>query len=81
MNSTKDKNNKRSTILNLWHEYQWMVVGLLGLFAAILGFIGYQKHYLGLNQPQPVWDTLYSTLQLFSLNFQTIRAACASISS
>ncbi len=69
MVSGKHKKGRSNAIQNLWHEYQWTVIGLFGLVAAILGFIGYQKYSLTIGRQLSIWDSIYFTLQLFALEF------------
>ena len=50
-------------------EAQWLLLGLLGLLAVILGFVGFQRHFDALGQTPSVWDVFYRDLQLFVLEW------------
>jgi hypothetical protein len=52
----------------LW-EAQWLLLGVLGMLAVTLGFVGFQRHFDALGQTPSVWDVLYRDLQLFVLEW------------
>jgi hypothetical protein len=52
----------------LW-EAQWPLLGLVGLAAVILGFVGFQRHFDALGETPSAWDVLYRDLQLFVLEW------------
>ena len=55
----------------LW-EAQWLLLGLVGLAAVILGFVGFQRHFDALGDTPSVWDVLYRDLQLFVLEWGSV---------
>jgi Trk K+ transport system NAD-binding subunit len=50
-----------------WHSYQWPVIIALGLLAAVLGYLGFDKLFLRLRQTHSSWDLIYLSMQLFVL--------------
>ena len=51
----------------LWQEYQWPVVGILGLTALGLAYIGFPKDFAALGEIRSGWDIFYLSLQLLTL--------------
>lgn len=47
--------------------YRWLLIGLMWVLAALLGYIGFSKSLSAISQTPSFWDTLYLTLQLFVL--------------
>src|SRR3990170_3530754 len=56
----------------LWQEYQWPVVGILGLTALGLGYIGFHKYFAALGEIRSGWDIFYLSLQLLTLESGSI---------
>src|SRR3972149_6763076 len=56
----------------LWQEYQWPVVGILGLTSIGLGYIGFSKYFVSLGETRSGWDILYLSLQLLTLESGSI---------
>ena len=56
----------------LWQEYQWPVVGILGLASIGLGYIGFSKYFVALGEIRSGWDILYLSLQLLTLESGSI---------
>lgn len=50
-----------------WQEYQWTVLGLLGVVTLGLGIWGFYLLSLATNEPRPWTDYIYLALQLFTL--------------
>jgi hypothetical protein len=69
MRGLEVQEDKSAGSQKFWKQYQWLAIGLLGIIAAILGFVGFQKYYVSLNEARSVWDIFYSTLRLFTLEF------------
>ena len=53
---------------NLWADYSWFIIIILGLISLVLGYIGFWKNSLALGSDRTVLDNLYLTLGLISLN-------------
>ena len=51
----------------LWQEYQWPVVGILGLTSIGLGYIGFSKYFAALGEIRSGWDIFYLSIQLLTL--------------
>jgi hypothetical protein len=52
----------------LGHHYSWPILISLGVFGLLLGSIGFLKHGLSHGEFRSVWDNLYLTLGLISMN-------------
>ncbi|MCJ7716792.1 MAG: NAD-binding protein [Anaerolineales bacterium] len=60
---------RRGKILrNLWADYNWFIIILLGTLALVLGYIGFWKNSQVLEEGRTFLDNLYLTLGLISLN-------------
>ncbi len=60
---------RRGKILrNLWVDYSWFIIILLGTLALVLGYIGFWKNSQALEEGRTFLDNLYLTLGLISLN-------------
>jgi len=60
---------RRGKILrNLWVDYSWFIIILLGTLALVLGYIGFWKNSQVLEEGRTFLDNLYLTLGLISLN-------------
>ena len=57
----------REGLLPRWRDYRWPVVGVLGLAALVLGWLGFRGYFVALGEPRSLWDLLYLSLQLFTL--------------
>jgi voltage-gated potassium channel Kch len=55
-------------------KYRWPFIGLIWILAIVLGYIGSAKYFAITGQTRSVWDTLYTTLQLFVLESGEISA-------
>lgn len=54
--------------LKQWsRRYKWPFIGLMWVIAIVLGYIGFTRYFSDTGQTRTVWDTLYVTLQLFTL--------------
>jgi voltage-gated potassium channel Kch len=54
--------------LRQWsRRYKWPFIGLMWVIAIVLGYIGFAKYFTSTGQTRSVWDTLYVTMQLFTL--------------
>jgi hypothetical protein len=53
------------------------VVGVLGLVALVLGFVGFDEYLDEIGSPHGFWDVLYLDLQLFVLQSGAVRAGPA----
>jgi hypothetical protein len=53
---------------NLWADYSWFIIILLGTVSLVLGFIGFWKNGLSTGAGRTFLDDLYLTLGLISLN-------------
>jgi hypothetical protein len=53
---------------DLWADYSWFVIILLGTISLVLGYIGFWKNGLVLEPQRSILDNLYLTLGLISLN-------------
>jgi len=53
---------------NLWSDYSWFIILLLGTLSLILGYIGFRKNGLVVEPGRTFFDNLYLTLGLISLN-------------
>ena len=53
---------------NLWADYSWFIIILLGTLALVLGYIGFWKNSQTLEAGRTFLDNLYLTLGLISLN-------------
>ena len=59
---------KRGRLLrNLWADYSWSIILLLGTASLILGYIGFWKNGQALEAGRTFLDNLYLTLGLISL--------------
>lgn len=52
------------TFKHRWYDYHWLVVGLLGLVALVLGIFGFGRYY---KWDRSFWDLLHLSFQLFVL--------------
>ena len=60
---------RRGKILrNLWADYSWFIIIMLGTLALVLGYIGFWKNSQVLEEGRTFLDNLYLTLGLISLN-------------
>ena len=48
-------------------RYRWSFIGLMWVLAIALGYIGFAKYFASTGETRSVWDILYVTLQLFTL--------------
>ena len=55
-------------VRNLWSDYSWFIIILLGTLSLLLGYIGFWKNGLALEPGRTFLDNLYLTLGLISLN-------------
>jgi len=53
---------------NLWADYSWFIIILLGTLALVLGYIGFLKNGQAIESGRTFLDNLYLTLGLISLN-------------
>lgn len=53
---------------NIWSDYSWFIIILLGILSLILGYIGFWKNGLAVEPDRTFLDNLYLTLGLISLN-------------
>ena len=51
----------------LWQDYQWPVVGILGLTSIGLGYTGFSKYFAALGEIRSGWDIFYLSIQLLTL--------------
>ena len=56
-----------SRMRRFWHLHPWTIVALLWAAAMGLGYIGFSKYFAARGEVRSVWDTLYVTLQLFTV--------------
>ena len=60
---------RRARILrNLWADYSWFIIILLGTISLVLGYIGFWKNGQAIEEGRTFLDNLYLTLGLISLN-------------
>ncbi len=60
---------RRGKILrNLWADYSWFIIILLGTISLVLGYIGFWKNGQYIGSGRTILDNLYLTLGLISLN-------------
>lgn len=60
---------RRGKILrNLWADYSWFIIILLGTMSLVLGYIGFWKNGQAIESSRTFLDNLYLTLGLISLN-------------
>jgi len=60
---------RRGKILrNLWADYSWFIIILLGSISLVLGYIGFWKNGQAIRAERTILDNLYLTLGLISLN-------------
>lgn len=59
---------KGKLLRNIWADYSWFIIILLGLISLVLGYIGFWKNSLALEVKRTFLDNLYLTLGLISLN-------------
>jgi len=60
---------RRGKILrNLWADYSWFIIILLGSISLVLGYIGFWKNGQFTGAGRTILDNLYLTLGLISLN-------------
>lgn len=64
----------RRQIRNWWQDHQWPVIGIIGLLALALGYIGFKKYFDILGESRSLWDIFYLTLQLFVLESGSVSA-------
>lgn len=57
----------RKWLQMIWNDIEWPVVLLLGLTSLVLGIIGFSQYSSSAGTQRPFWDSLYGSLQLFSL--------------
>lgn len=62
-------------ISRYWHEYHWTIIGVLALAAFVLGVIGFHRYFSALGKPVSIWDLVYLTLQLFTLESGSVTGA------
>src|SRR3990172_3681009 len=62
----------RNRLKAIWQEYQWPVVGILGLASIGLGYIGFSKYFVALGETRSGWDIFYLSLQLLTLESGSI---------
>ncbi|MBU7006859.1 NAD-binding protein [Phosphitispora fastidiosa] len=60
---------KRSPAVQLFRDYEWLIIVLLFFFFLALGCIGYAKNYAAQGKPLYAPSILYQSLQLFFSNF------------
>ncbi len=48
-------------------RYRWSFIGVMWILAIALGYIGFAKYFASTGETRSVWDILYVTLQLFTL--------------
>ena len=53
---------------NIWADYSWFIIMLLGTISLIFGYIGFWKNSLAVEVRRTILDNLYLTLGLISLN-------------
>jgi hypothetical protein len=53
---------------NLWDDYSWFIIILLGILSLVLGYIGFWKNGQAIEAGRTLLDNLYLTLGLISLN-------------
>jgi len=64
-----EKSMRRGKILrNLWADYSWFIIILLGIASLVLGYIGFWKNGQFTESGRTIFDNLYLTLGLISLN-------------
>ncbi len=57
----------RNWLQMVWNDIEWPVILLLGLASIALGFIGFSQYPSPSGNQRSFWDSLYGSLQLFSL--------------
>ncbi|MFP4498687.1 MAG: NAD-binding protein [Vulcanimicrobiota bacterium] len=57
----------KENISKNWDRLEWPFIIFLWIFCITLGYIGFKKYTLGMNQPRSDWDILYLSIQLFTL--------------
>lgn len=57
----------RKNLKRRWQDYQWSVVGVLGIVGLVLGYIGFWRYFHLVGESHSVSDIIYSALQLFPL--------------
>lgn len=50
-----------------WQDYQWSIVGAIGITGLVLGYIGFWKYFQSVGEHHSVLDIVYSVIQLFPL--------------
>lgn len=58
---------RRKYIRPWWKDHQWKVIGGIALLAFVLGYIGFNKHFIAVGETRSPWDILYRTIQLLVL--------------
>ena len=53
---------------NLWSDYSWFIILILGLSSLVLGFVGFWKNGQAAGVERTILDNLYLTLGLVSMN-------------
>ena len=48
----------------LWRDYQWPLIGVVGLAAVVLGYLGFARYFQALGTPRAPLNLLYLSLQL-----------------
>jgi len=64
-----EKSMRRGKVLrNLWADYSWFIIIILGTISLVLGYIGFWKNGQSTGAARTIFDNLYLTLGLISLN-------------
>jgi hypothetical protein len=48
-------------------DHKWLLVGVLGVVAGALGYVGFSRYFLAIGEPRSSGNILYLSLQLFVL--------------
>jgi TrkA-N domain len=55
------------TVLRFFRNYEWSIIAGLWIASLCLGFWGFSLYFEETKQTRSVWDTLYVTLQLYTM--------------
>ncbi|MBC7248057.1 MAG: NAD-binding protein [Actinobacteria bacterium] len=62
----------RTALRRAWRDYQWYCIAALWVLALALGMVGFGRYYSAAERAHSGWDIVYSTLQLFVLEFGNV---------
>jgi voltage-gated potassium channel Kch len=59
---------KKTHLRHFWSEYHWLLLGLVWVVSLALGFSGFYSYGLETGEAWTVWDVIYRTFQLVTMN-------------